>query len=78
MPAPHHSVFYRPYALPVAQPTASKHRRTQIPWSQEENKGSATAETQIASITEKEHLKWKMTTSNSQEKFSESHCNIQP
>ena len=25
MPAPHHSVFYRPYALPVAQPTASKH-----------------------------------------------------
>ena len=26
-PAPHHSVFYRPDALPVAQPTASKHRR---------------------------------------------------
>ena len=25
MPAPHHSVFYRPGALPVAQPTASKH-----------------------------------------------------
>jgi len=25
MPAPHHSVFYRPYALPAAQPTASKH-----------------------------------------------------
>jgi len=25
MPAPHCSVFYRPYALPVAQPTASKH-----------------------------------------------------
>ena len=24
-PAPHHSVFYRPHALPVAQPTASKH-----------------------------------------------------
>jgi len=24
-PAPHHSVFYRPGALPVAQPTASKH-----------------------------------------------------
>jgi len=24
MPAPHHSVFYRPYALPAAQPTASK------------------------------------------------------
>ena len=24
-PAPHHSVFYRPDALPVAQPTASKH-----------------------------------------------------
>ena len=25
MPASHHSVFYRPYALPAAQPTASKH-----------------------------------------------------
>ena len=24
-PAPHHSVFYRPGALPAAQPTASKH-----------------------------------------------------
>jgi len=24
-PAPHHSVFYRPDALPVAQPTVSKH-----------------------------------------------------
>ena len=24
-PAPHHSVFYRPAALPAAQPTASKH-----------------------------------------------------
>ena len=28
-PAPHHSVFYRPDALPAAQPTASKHRRRQ-------------------------------------------------
>ena len=27
MPAPHHSVFYRPDALPAAQPTASKHWR---------------------------------------------------
>ena len=26
-PAPHYSVFYRPDALPAAQPTASKHRR---------------------------------------------------
>ena len=26
-PTPHHSVFYRPYALPAAQPTASKHWR---------------------------------------------------
>ena len=26
-PAPHHSVFYRPDAFPVAQPTASKHWR---------------------------------------------------
>ena len=25
MPAPHHSVFYRPDALPASQPTASKH-----------------------------------------------------
>ena len=28
-PAPHHSVFYRPNALPAAQPTASKHWREQ-------------------------------------------------
>ena len=28
MPAPHHSVFYRPDALPAAQPTASKHTHT--------------------------------------------------
>ena len=27
MPAPHHSAFYRPDALPAAQPTASKHWR---------------------------------------------------
>ena len=27
-PAPHHSVFYRPYALPAAQPTQSKHWST--------------------------------------------------
>ena len=26
-PAPHYSVFYRPYALPAAQPTAPKHWR---------------------------------------------------
>ena len=25
MPTPHHSVFYRPDALPATQPTASKH-----------------------------------------------------
>ena len=30
MPAPHHSVFYRPDALPAAQPSASKHWR-QVP-----------------------------------------------
>ena len=29
MTAPHHSVFYRPDALPAAQPTASKHWRLQ-------------------------------------------------
>ena len=27
MPAPHHSVFYRPDAVPATQPTASKHWR---------------------------------------------------
>jgi len=31
MPAPHRSVFYRPDALPAAQPTASKHWR-QLAW----------------------------------------------
>jgi len=30
MPAPHHSVFYRPDVLPAAQPTASKHWRQWI------------------------------------------------
>jgi len=30
MPAPHHSGFYRPDALPAAQPTASKHWRYRI------------------------------------------------
>ena len=29
-PAPHHSVFHRPDALPATQPTASKHWRQQI------------------------------------------------
>ena len=29
-PAPHRSVFYRPYALPAAQPTASKHWRLPV------------------------------------------------
>jgi len=31
MPAAHHSVFYRPDALPAAQPTASNHWRDRIP-----------------------------------------------
>jgi len=31
-PALHHSVFYRPDALPVAQPTASKHWRKVLKW----------------------------------------------
>ena len=30
MPTPHHSVFYRPDALPAAQPTVSKHWRKQM------------------------------------------------
>ena len=29
-PVPHHSVFYRPDALPAAQPTASKHWRHKL------------------------------------------------
>ena len=35
MPAPHHSVFYRPDALPATQPTASKHWRRVESWTQE-------------------------------------------
>jgi len=31
MPLPHHSVFYRPDALPATQPTASKHWRHYLP-----------------------------------------------
>ena len=31
MPAPQHSVIYRPDALPAAQPTASNHWRRQLP-----------------------------------------------
>ena len=31
-PAPHYSVFYRPDALPVAKPTASKHWRHKQNW----------------------------------------------
>ena len=30
MPAPHHSVFYRPDALPATQPMASKHWRIMV------------------------------------------------
>jgi len=30
MPASHHSVFYRPDALPATQPTASKHWRQNV------------------------------------------------
>ena len=29
-PAPHHSIFHRPDALPDAQPAVSKHRRPDI------------------------------------------------
>ena len=34
MPAPHHSVFYRPDALPATQPTASKHWKQSKHWRQ--------------------------------------------
>ena len=38
-PAPHHSVFYRPDALPAAQPTASKHwRHVYLPYDGVNNK----------------------------------------
>jgi len=30
MPAPHHSVFYKPDAIPAAKPTASMHWRHKI------------------------------------------------
>ena len=39
-PVPHHSVFYRPDALPATQPTASKHWRqhsTCTPWGRKKN-----------------------------------------
>jgi len=36
MPVPHHSVFYRPDALPAAQPTVSKHWRQH--WRHKRNK----------------------------------------
>ena len=35
-PAPHRSVFYRPDALPAAQPTASKHWRHNLSYTQGE------------------------------------------
>ena len=38
-PAPHHSVFYRPDALPATQPTASKHWRHCLPVNWQKNKG---------------------------------------
>ena len=37
-PAPHHSVFYRPDALPAAQPTASKHWRKPLTQTKNETK----------------------------------------
>ena len=37
MPVPHHSAFYRPDALPAAQPTASKHWRDGIAVTCDEN-----------------------------------------
>ena len=37
-PAPHHSVFYRPDALPAAQPTASKHWKHIVIYLQHLNK----------------------------------------
>jgi len=37
MPALHHSVFYRPDALPAVQPTASKHWR-QLNWNKQNRK----------------------------------------
>ena len=36
-PAPHHSVFYRPDALPAAQQTAPKHWRQQLKYDMKKN-----------------------------------------
>ena len=37
MPAPHHSFFYRPDALPAAQPTVSKHWRHPLSYTYAKN-----------------------------------------
>ena len=41
-PVPHHSVFYRPDALPAAQPTASKHWYDKWLWNDSDTKDAAT------------------------------------
>jgi len=41
-PTPHHSVFYRPDALPDAQPTASKHWRQWRLWNKQRMKSVRT------------------------------------
>jgi len=40
MPAPHHSVFYRPDALPATQPTASKQSKCNDLQGQEQGLGN--------------------------------------
>ena len=44
-PASHHSVFYRPHALPAAQPTASKH------WRHYANKHKRKSKTKLMNTT---------------------------
>jgi len=44
-PAPHHSVFYRPDALPATQPTASKH------WKKVQGKISKTTPRHLSRVT---------------------------
>ena len=62
-PAPHRSVFYRPDALPAAQPTVSKHWRRWLLQQWQVNAGSAMLSAYLGSWTQtcvsKQRLPWK-------------------
>ena len=58
-PAPHHSVFYRPDALPAAQPTASKHWRPQsITHIQAKYSGQRSVDSEDTVKREKDRWTW--------------------